>query len=114
MRQCHFSLVRYVPYPVKGEFVNIGLIFIHGDSVAVRFTSNWERVRTFHKRADIGMLKALEGDLHQRLSQPGVDILSVLATLQQSCSNAVEFTAPKACLCAHPGRELQTLVRLYL
>jgi DUF3037 family protein len=113
-KRCEFSVIRYVPDPVKEEFVNIGLIFIDNDSVTVRFTTNWDRVRNFDKSADIEMLKALEDELRQRLSQGGKYQEGAFADLQDRCSNALQFTERKACLCTDAGRELESLARLYL
>ena len=112
MRQCDFSIIRYVPDPVKEEFMNIGLIFIDGDSGAVRFTSDWDRIRNFDKSADVEMLKALASDLRQRLF--GKYHEEALSDLQDRCSNALQFTEPKACLCDDAVRELESLVSLYL
>lgn len=114
MRQCEFLLVRYVPNAVKEEFINIGVVFIDHDSVTARFTANWDRVRNFDESADIEMLKALEDELRQRLSQGGKYQDGALADLQDRCSNALQFTERKACLCTDAERELESLVRLYL
>ena len=52
-RRCEFSLIRYVPDPVKNEFVNIGVLLREAaepgqDGVVrteLRFTQDWKRVR---------------------------------------------------------------------
>ena len=46
-RPCEFFLVRYVPDPVRGEFVNIGVLLREagGSAAQVRFTRDWTRVR---------------------------------------------------------------------
>jgi hypothetical protein len=113
-RQCEFRLVRYVPNTVKEEFINIGIIFIDAASVTVRFTTNWDRVRDFDKSAHIKMLKALENELRQRLSQGGKYQDEAFADLLDRCSNALQFTERKACLCTDAERELESLVNLYL
>ena len=43
--QCEFSLIRYVPDVVKGEFVNIGVVLRNAGGAEVRFTRDWARVR---------------------------------------------------------------------
>src|SRR5450759_1662600 len=105
MRQCEFRLVRYVPNAVKEEFINIGVVFIDRDAVTVRFTANWDRVRNFDKSADIEMLKALEDELRQRLSQGGKYQDAAFADLQDRCSNALQLKERKACLCNDAERE---------
>ena len=54
--QCEFLLVRYVPDPVKNEFVNIGVLLretARPERRLVRFTKDWARVRCVDPDADI-------------------------------------------------------------
>ena len=52
-QRCEFSLIRYVPDVVKGEFANIGVILREeGGRAAVRFTRDWSRVRCMDADAD--------------------------------------------------------------
>ena len=45
-KQCEFQLIRYVPDPVKNEFVNIGVLLrAEGEQSTLRFTRDWGRVR---------------------------------------------------------------------
>ena len=61
-QRCEFSLVRYVPDPVKNEFVNIGVLLrAAGEELSMlRFTRDWGRVRCLDPDADTAMLEALE------------------------------------------------------
>jgi hypothetical protein len=94
-QQCEFSLVRYVPDPVKNEFVNIGVLLrphaggasgapdlrpqgaregepersASAGSVLVRFTRDWSRVRCADPDADIEMLEAMEAEMRRRLPE---------------------------------------------
>jgi hypothetical protein len=45
--QCEFQLIRYVPDPVRNEFVNIGVLLrsAAGGESLLRFTRDWSRVR---------------------------------------------------------------------
>ena len=53
-KQCEFQLIRYVPDPVKNEFVNIGVLLraAEGEQSALRFTRDWGRVRCLDPDAD--------------------------------------------------------------
>ncbi len=73
-----FFLVRYVPAPVKEEFVNVGVVLLESGKAgrprrvsrryaSVHFTRDWARVCRLDPSADLKMLKALKVDLRSRL-----------------------------------------------
>ena len=87
--QCEFSLVRYVPDPVKNEFVNIGVLLREAatDAAAatvVRFTKDWARVRCVDPDADIEMLEAMETEMRGRLLEDGTETTPLMATIRDS------------------------------
>jgi hypothetical protein len=112
--QCEFFLVRYVPDAVKNEFVNIGVLLREAgrpESALVRFTRDWHRVRCIDPDADTAMLEALEIEMRQRLleaEQP------VMKTLQDSFSNLLQVTPPRACLAESMPAEIEQLMQLYV
>ena len=63
-RGCKFQLLRYVPDPVRNEFVHIGVILREADAGGasahseVRFTRDWRRVRCLDPNADTALLEA--------------------------------------------------------
>jgi hypothetical protein len=114
---CEFSLIRYVPDPVKNEFVNIGVLLrSRGETseAAVRFTRDWRRVRCIDPEADTAMLEALEGEVQRRLTEAGPDGPPVIGLFEDSFSNALQVTEAKACLAESFAAELETLMRLYV
>ncbi len=119
-KQCEFQLIRYVPDAVKNEFVNIGVVLRAGGSdrqSAVRFTRNWSRVRCIDPDADTAMLEALESEVARRLgtdSDRGNEATPVLATLEESLSNAVQITEAKAFLAESFIAGLEQLLSLYI
>ena len=101
--QCEFSLIRYVPDVVKGEFVNIGVVLREAGqdadglerAAAVRFTRDWGRVRCMHPDADVELLESLEAEIAERLSRGAelrVNAKPMLETLEDSLSNSVQMT----------------------
>ena len=68
-KQCEFQLIRYVPDPVKNEFVNIGVLLraATGEQSELRFTRDWGRVLCLDPDADTQMLEALEIEIGHRL-----------------------------------------------
>jgi hypothetical protein len=114
-QQCSFFLLRYVPDAVKNEFVNIGLVLLPAAGPAeMRFTSDWTRARCLDPQVDMDVLEALETDLRARLSHGDGDRDSILRTIQDSFSNGLQTSDPKACLAESPALEADELARIYL
>ncbi len=116
-KQCEFQLVRYVPDPVKNEFVNIGVLLrgFEGEQSVVRFTRDWSRVRCLDPDADTQMLEALEIEVGHRLrSQPADHPKPIMALLEASLSNGLQITETKAYLVESFLAGLEDLMRLYV
>jgi hypothetical protein len=117
--QCEFSLVRYVPDVVKGEFANIGVLLREAGSAnaEVKFTRDWGRVRCLDPNADTEMLESLEAEIAARLAS-GVDVKQnakpVLETLEDSLSNTVQLTAMRGTLAENIPAEMEQLMRMYV
>ena len=119
---CEFFLIRYVPVVVKGEFVNIGVLLREAGAGArlppaqVRFTRDWARVRCMDADADVGLLEGLEQEIAARL-RVGVserDPKGVLEVLEDSLSNSVQMTEPRATLAENLATEMEQLMRMYV
>ncbi len=118
---CEFFLFRYVPDVVKGEFVNIGVLLREAAGAEtrvpqVRFTRDWSRTRCLHADADVALLEGLEQEIVERL-RVGVstrDPKAVLDTLEDTLSNSVQMTEPRATLAENVATEIEQLMRLYV
>jgi hypothetical protein len=116
-KQCEFQLVRYVPDPVKNEFVNIGVLLrgFEGGQSVVRFTRDWSRVRCLDPDADTQMLEAFEIEVGHRLrSQQEDHPKPIMALLEASLSNGLQITETKAYLAESFLAGLEDLMRLYV
>jgi len=106
--------VRYVPDPVRNEFVNIGVLLREAgrpESAVVRFTKDWSRVRCVDPDADTTMLEALEAEVRLRLMEDGQPLMKAL---EDSFSNLLQITPPRACLAESVPAELEQLMALYV
>jgi hypothetical protein len=118
--QCEFSLVRYVPDVVKGEFANIGVVLREageGGFVAVRFTRDWSRVRCIDPEADVALLESLEAEMSLRAQagvQMKVNAKPILETLQDTLSNSVQMTEMRGTLAESLPAEMELLLRMYV
>ena len=119
---CEFFLIRYVPDVVKGEFVNIGVLLREARTGPplhpghVRFTRDWARVRCMDADADVGLLEGLEQEIAGRL-RVGVSVRDpkgVLEVLEDSLSNSVQMTEPRATLAENLATEMEQLMRMYV
>ncbi|HEY1742641.1 MAG TPA: DUF3037 domain-containing protein [Granulicella sp.] len=114
--QCEFSLIRYVPDVVKGEFANIGVVLREAgrEDAVVRFTRDWSRVRCMDADADVALLESLESELSVRLQRTPLDAKPVLEVLEDSLSNSVQLTAMRATLAENMSTEMEQLMRMYV
>jgi hypothetical protein len=118
--QCEFSLIRYVPDVVKGEFANIGVVLREAgreDGAAVRFTRDWSRVRCLDPNADVELLESLEAEIAERL-RVGIDARvnakPVLELLEDTLSNSVQLTEMRGTLAESLPAEMEQLMRMYV
>lgn len=124
-QECEFLLLKYVPDPVRNEFVHVGVILreMGGDGrpgrvVSVKFTSDWRRVRCLDPDADVGMLEGLESELRRRfeLERMGETNGSrgLMRVLEDSFSNSVQVTRAKAYLAESVDAGVEELMRMYV
>lgn len=115
-QQLEFHLVRYVPDPVRNEFVNIGVVLREPGQggAAVRFTRDWARVRCADPDADVEMLEALEAEMGRRLVEQEETGKPLIQVIEDSFSNLIQVTEAKGCLAENMAAELEQLMRLYV
>jgi hypothetical protein len=112
-QQCVFSLIRYVPDPVKDEFVNIGVILSEvkvPEHIELRLTRDWSRVRCMDPMADISMLEAFENDMRANAKS----LPDQLRLLSDSLSNFLRLTDPKGCLAETFQTQMDSLFKMYV
>ena len=114
--QCEFSLIRYVPDVVKGEFANIGVVLREagGEGAVVRFTRDWVRVRCMDADADVGLLEALETEIAERVRGVEANGKTLLEMMGESLSNSVQMTEMQGTLAESLPAEIEQLMRMYV
>jgi hypothetical protein len=114
-RNCQFQLLRYVPDAVRNEFVHIGVILREqgsSESIEVRFTRDWRRVRCLDPEADTALLEGMESELRRVLKDDPDG--RVKRILEESLSLNVQMTEPKAYLAESLPAGIEELMRLYV
>ena len=112
---CDLIFVRYLSDPVRGEFVNIGVLLLSESadlaSAQVRFTKDWRRVRCADPEAPIEYLEALETDIRRILER---NDQAELKRIFDSCSQQVEFTKPRATLAESVAAGMEQAMRVFV
>jgi hypothetical protein len=116
---CEFQLLRYVPDPVRNEFVHVGVLLREQDpaqagepAMELRFTRDWRRVRCLDPDADTSVLEGMETELRQRLRHdPDGKMMRIL---DEALSLNVQMTTPKAYLAESLPAGVEELMRLYV
>ncbi len=116
---CEFFLIRYVPDVVKGEFVNIGVLLREAGGQAasrVQFTRDWSRVRCLDAEADVTLLEAVEQEVAARLRMAvtAKNPKGILSIFEDSLSNSLQMTEPKATLAENLATEMELLLKMYV
>lgn len=86
----HYTVIQYVPDPVMGERVNIGVAGYSDRLVRMKFLTNWQRVKSLWGR------DALDIDRLQDLFQ-GIDQERLMEMIE-TWHNSIQFTRPSASL----------------
>jgi hypothetical protein len=107
-----------MPDAVKEEFVNVGVVLLEaGDGARfadARFTTDWRRLRCLYPAAETEVLDGIFQEVQKRVSSANGDRAEILRTMQESFSNGVQLSPPRAVLTQDPARELEELARQYL
>lgn len=108
-----YFLLRYVPNPLREEFVNVGLVMTEsggdgGGFAGVHFTADWRRARSLDPNVDIEILEALGREVEQRLRIVDQRAL-LLHHMMDSYSNAIQLSAVWRCTADDPEQELRKL-----
>jgi Protein of unknown function (DUF3037) len=95
LKQLEFYVLRYVPYVVRAEFINIGVLLLEprpgGFGFAdVRMTSDWHRVRCHDPLVDIEVLQGI-GDYIRLQLQNSQDVRLLLLKLQDQFANMIQI-----------------------
>lgn len=116
LRECTYFLVRYVPDAAREEFLNIG-VFLHSPAeefLDCLFTDDLRRIKRFHPQADTELLRELQSHFEQQIKEHESDLSGYIREMQESFSNLIQVTPPRACLAAEPQAEMQDLFARYV
>jgi hypothetical protein len=118
LKQLEFYVLRYFPYVMREEFVNIAVLLFEPQANGFRFadlrmTSDWRRVYCLDKHVDIEVLQGLEPYIRTQL-QHSQDVGLLPRKFEDSFANMIQISSRKVCLAAEPAQELDKLTSIYL
>ncbi|PYV19781.1 MAG: hypothetical protein DMG21_00605 [Acidobacteria bacterium] len=115
-KECSLFLVQYVPDPVKGETLNIGILLHNPDEeyLGCLFTRDFRRVKQFHAQADLDLLRELQEDFEKQIDEHGDELSNYLTYIQKTFSNLIQIGSPRTCLLRDPQSELADVFARYV
>ncbi len=122
-RTFRYRILRYAPNLLRDEWVNIGLLLEEMAGInpgaaprraarLIEEDADFARIRRLHPGVDERLLRGLADEFEARLREPEVEIY--LQKLDQTLSNAVQFSPRRAVLATDFDAELERLFRDYV
>ena len=111
-----YRVLRYSPNAIRDEWVNIGVLLEHAADgrLGMRLIeepSEIARVRRLHPQADESFLRALPTEFESRLGGPAAEASAHLAKLDDTLSNALQFSPSHGTYAEDFDAELDRLYR---
>lgn len=114
LHPCAFHIIRYMPNLIRDEWLNVGVV-IH-DPAENRFRVRvvdeepaFARLRRLHPTTDEGLLRSLASLLDSTLAEHNDALAAWIAKLDQTLSNALQFSPQKGVLSTDIDTELERL-----
>jgi hypothetical protein len=121
MSVSHYSVIRYVPDPVREEWVNIGVVVSAEDEhfSGCRFVRNWTRANYFG-RENMLFLKEFAREFSEEVGRKA-DLFGQrpftperLRSLAGNWANSIQFSEPRASVARDPEALLEVLYDQYI
>jgi SOS regulatory protein LexA len=114
-RQLELHLLRFLPHPLRDDFVTVGLLLMESDAgfADARFTRDWKMLQSVAPDVDLEWFELVEREIRGRLTS--LFRREELIELLNTRFGAMLDVAPtKAVLTEDPAREMEVLAAMYL
>ena len=113
-RACAYRILRYTPNLIRDEWVNIGVLVFDPATGERRLrliedAGEYARVRRLHPHADEALLRALRDDVERQFNAANGDWQKLLATWDETFSNALQLAPQKGVIAGDLDTELERL-----
>jgi hypothetical protein len=116
MATFRYRILRYMPNPIRDEWVNIGVFMEEANGLrqsirVIEEPPEIARVRRLHPNADETYLRLLPSEFDAIFKAPRIDGVSVFAKVEQTLSNVLQFTPATGVLAEDFEAEFERLYR---
>jgi len=113
-RQFELHLLRFLPYPLRDDFVTVGLLLESGGRFAeVRFTRDWKMLKCLAPDVELEWFEMVESEIRRKLgSLPRREDLMQL--INERFGTMIDVAPTKAVLTEDPAKEMELLTSTYL
>jgi hypothetical protein len=93
----YYSVIQYVPDPVRDERINFGVVTFSGNKIRTRFVNDWWRVERFGQKK-IGFLKDFARQLQDAEDGSGDMDEAEIRRIAGRWMNSIQFSEPRGSL----------------
>lgn len=122
---CNYSIIRFLPYPETGEFVNIGVVLLASNGEFLyKIETKRQRVTQFFHKLDYKIYIRARGEIDQELSRLSGFFnrhrnqqhtqLTAFKNLIHPRETMIRFSAPGTIAVEHVGEALQSIFDHYI
>lgn len=114
-RQLELHLLRFMPHPLRDDFVTVGLLLLESDAgfAEFRFTRDWRMLQCVAPDVQVEWFQMVESEIRGSLQKvrSGEELAQLVA---EKFGAIVEVGPTKAVLTEDPLKEMEILASMYL
>jgi len=114
-RQLELYLLRFLPHPLRDDFVTVGLLLVESDGgfAEVRFTRDWRMLQCVAPDVELEWFEMVEREIRGMLGslRRREDLMQLVS---ERFGTMIDVAATKAVLTEDPAKEMEVLTGMYL
>jgi hypothetical protein len=114
-RQFELYLLRFLPHPLRDDFVTVGLLLVGSDRgfAEVRFTRDWRMLQCVAPDVELEWFQMMESEIRGRLGslRRREDLMQLM---NERFGTMIDVAPTKAVLTEDPAKEMEVLTSMYL
>ncbi len=114
-RQLELYLLRFLPHPLRDDFVTVGVLLLESDGgfAEVRFTRDWRMLQSVAPDVDLEWFGMVESEIRGKLGslRRREDLMQLVS---EKFGTMLDVAPAKAVLTEDPAKEMEVLSSMYL